>query len=271
MDSHVLEFYSTYSEETPQGHFHQVLPLHIESSLSWEQVSQLAPTIIKGWYELAHLSSQDRIDFTKEFWLTKLPYDPCPLLPEFLNTFFGSLDDIGIFLTQQSYGDPFIPHLVYSLSDNQGFYRGEIQARPAEIDELKNEFSEYILPVDYLAFLQIHNGFAKINDTGIIPTAAMKTCYDSFQANFPKDIGYTTPKSTILNPKTLIPFYESFGMHSFQCFWGEWYPEQEMGNVYYSSRTGISYYYDNANDGIKNLAFKTFTEWLMFYLEKIVE
>lgn len=266
MDSHILEFYSVYSDETPHGHFHQVLALHDEPMTNWNEVSKLAPQLKRGWYELAQLPVQDRIEFTRDFWLTKLPYHPC--MPEFLSSFFATLDDIGIFLTQQSFDDPYIPHLVYSLADNKGFYHGETQANESDLIDLQKEFPDYILPIDYLAFLQIHNGFAKINDTGILSSTVMKSSYDSFQTLLGEE-PLATSKGKTVNPKSLIPFYESFGMPFFQCFWGEWYPEQEMGNVYYSGTSKTISSCTIQDDGLENMAFRTFSDWLMFYLEKL--
>ena len=222
----------------------------------------------KGWYELAQLSIPDRIEFTREYWLTKLPYHPN--LDKFLVKFFASLDDIGIFLTQEKYEDPFKPNLVYSLAENSGFFHGECGANEEEIINLQKVFSNYILPADYLAFLQIHNGFAKLTDTGIVPSDRMKNSYEVFQ-DLVKDGGdpiITTCKVEI-NPESLIPFYESFGLPFFQCFWGDWYPDQEMGNVYYSGLTRVVSTCKKKGDDVETMAFETFTDWLMFYLDKI--
>jgi hypothetical protein len=269
MDIHAVEYYSVYSEEPgSHGHFHQVIALHEDPLIEWPDISKIAPNLCRGWYELAQLSIQDRIDFTRDFWLTKLPYHPA--LNEFLTKFFSSIDDIGIFLTQQKYEDPFIPHLVYSLADNSGFFHGECAASEAEVIQLQKEFSDYILPADYLAFLQVHNGFAKLTDTGIIPSTKMKESYQSFQQVVQEgEETITTLKGNAVNPISLIPFYESFGMPFFQCFWGEWYPDQEMGNVYYSALARIIIPCEKKEESAETLAFETFTDWLMFYLEKI--
>jgi hypothetical protein len=266
MDHHALEHYSSYSEKAPHGHFHRVIPLHDQPSLSWKEASEMAPRLCRGWYELAQLAVQDRIEFTRDFWLAKLPYHAH--LSEFIVKFFASLDDIGIFLTQQKYEDPFDVHLVYSLAGNSGFFHGEPPASEAEIITLQKVFLDYILPVDYLAFLQIHNGFAKLTDTGITPSTAMKESYEAFQEIVEQD-PVTTMKGKAVNPKSLIPFYKSFGLPFFQCFWGEWYPEQEMGTVYYSGMTKTISTCVKADDDVETMAFKTFADWLMFYLEKI--
>lgn len=268
MDLHALEFYSAYSDSSPHGHFHQVVPLHDIPIMSWEEASELAPSLCRGWYELSRLPVQDRIDFTRDFWLAKLPY--CPLFDEFLSKFFTGVDDIGIFLTQKTFEDPFEVNLVYSLAENSGFFRSQVPATEEEIINLQKDFPNYILPADYLAFLQIHNGFAKLTDTGITPSHKMKEGYEMFQKILSEgQEPLTTTAGATVNPLSLIPFYESFGMPFFQCFWGEWYPDQEMGNVYISVDSPKISICTKKKDCAETLAFQTFIDWLVFYLEKI--
>lgn len=268
MDLHAKEYYSIYVDPGPHGSFHAVIALHDNPVLDWSQVSELSPTLCRGWYELAQLPVEDRIEFTRDFWLGKIPYHPD--LNAFLNQFFASLDDIGIYLTQQKYDDLFIPHLVYSLANNSGFFHGEAGATEGEIIRLQKEFPNYILPADYLAFLQIHNGFAKLTDTGMTPITKIKESYDAFQKIAGEgEEPITTLEGISVNPQALIPFYESFGMPFFQCFWGEWYPGQEMGNIYYSALARIVVLCKERQDSAETMAFQTFTDWLMFYLEKI--
>jgi hypothetical protein len=268
MDFHAIEFYSAYSEPGPHGHFHKVIALHEDPLLDWNEVLDIVPTLCRGWYELAQLAIQDRIEFTREFWLAKLPYHPN--LNEFLMKFFASVDDIGVFLTQRSYEDPFEAHLVYSLAGNSGFFHGENPASENEIINLQKDFTNFILPSDYLAFLQIHNGFAKLTDTGIIPSTKMKESYEAFQKMLEeREEPISTTNGASVNPVALIPFYESFGMPFFQCFWGDWYPDQEMGNVYYSAQSRTISTCKKKDESAETMAFQTFIDWLMFYLEKI--
>ncbi len=47
----------------------------------------------------------------------------------------------------------------------------------------------------------------------------------------------------------------------------EWFPKGEVGNVYYSgSDNAISDYHNNLSWS-ENLAFPTFLDWLIFYLD----
>ncbi len=270
MDKHVDEFYQCLTDESPHGKFHDVIKLHRRTDLTWGKVVEKVPHMSRGWYELARISTKDRIDFTFDNWCATLPYNP--RTESALEHFFASLDDIGIYLIQKNWDDPYKVEMAYSLSNNAGFYRGGLPAGESEIVQLQNFFDKYILPVDYLAFLQIHSGFWKTTDcTGIAPASLLPKKYDLFQELLAKDDLLVTSKGEPVNPKALIPFYESFGMPYFQCFWGEWYPEQEMGNVYYSSQikaissvTGLK-----NEDLIAALAFPTFGDWLAFYLEPI--
>ncbi|MDP1880140.1 MAG: SMI1/KNR4 family protein [Parachlamydiaceae bacterium] len=267
MDHHAKEFYCVYSNDNPHGHFHRVIALHEEPVVDWQEAHELVPTLNRGWYELARLPVQDRIEFTREFWISKLPYHP--LLTEFLVKFFGSLDDIGIYLIQKKYEDPFEAQMVYSLAGNSGFFHGNPPADENKLNLLQKEFSRYILPLDYLAFLKIHDGFSKQLDTGIVKSNDMKELNEIFQGQLSEIDALMTTKGKTVNPDSLIAFYQSFDLPFYQCFWGEWYPDQEMGNVYYSGvAKTISDPVEKA-DCIETMAFETFIDWLMFYLEQI--
>jgi hypothetical protein len=267
MDVHVKEYYCQFSKDSPNGHFHKVIALHNEKDLTWKEISSMAPLLTKGWFEISHLRSEDRIEFICDFWTTKMPYHKD--FNRYIEQFFSSLDDIGVFLTQKMFDSDFEAHLVYSLKNDNGFFRGELGASVQDIDRLQKSFPDYILPEDYLAFLLIHNGFSKSTDTGIIPSQKMPEVYQKFQDYLNTQDSLLTPKGIVINPKSLIPFYESFGLPCYHCFWGEWYPAQEMGNVYYSGLTHSISNCTSADSSPENLTFPTFMDWLMFYLEKI--
>ena len=267
MDLHANEFYRSYSEETPHGHFHRVIALQEEPVVDWQEASELVPALCRGWYELARLPVQDRIEFTREFWISKLPYHP--MATEFLIKFFDSLDDIGIYLIQKKFDDPFEATMVYSLQSDNGFFHGEPPADEASLASLQKEFPDIIFPADYLAFLKIHNGFAKQLDTGIIKSSLIKEGFLKFQAMFAEGEPLLSTKGNIVNPSSLIPFYQSFDLPFFQCFWGDWYPEQEMGNVYCSGLAKTVSTCLKKSDCDETMAFETYIDWLMFYLEKI--
>lgn len=268
MDHHLKDFYRQFSDDAPRSNFHSVIPLHKSPDLSWKAIKDKVPDLCRGWFELSHLSTPDRIEFSRDFWLAKLPYRQG--LDESLNRFFASLDDIGIFLVQKKFDDPFESQLVYSIKDNGGYFKGALPALEKNLQDLQKVFSSNILPNDYFAFLQIHNGFCKATDcTGVIASSKVPETYTALQALMQQGGPVITSRDKAVDPKTLIPFYKSFGMPFYQCFWSEWYPDQEMGNVYYSGDTQtISDVFSGVSSS-EMMAFPTFTDWLMFYLERV--
>lgn len=266
MDHHLKEYFSTVSEALPSGNFHHVIPLHENQNMPWEKVVVKVPKLCKGWYELVHLSPKDRIEFTFEYWLSRLPFHVREL--ENFKQFFASLDDIGLFIYQEGSSSAYDAQLVYSIKENGGFFHGRIGATDEEINQMSNSFIETALPEDYYAFLRLHNGFSKATDTGILNTNSMLKNYEEFQ-NLLNEEPLRSPNGNIINPHSLIPFYQSFGMPVFQCFWTDWYPQNEIGNVYLSFLTKTISDTQKNISSTENLAFPTFLDWLFFYLEKV--
>ncbi len=268
MDSHFKEYFHEFSEDSPTGCVHKLIALHEDSTIQWEEISKIAPALPKAWYELSRLKPEDRIEFTKEYWQQKLMYHPN--LGEFVDKFFSNLDEIGVFLIQKKFEDPFEVFLVYSVANDSGFYRGALPAPEDDLLTMESEFPEIIFPPDYLAFLKIHNGFFKTTDcTGLVLASEVKEVYDRFQVLFANEQGLVTESGQPLDPKKLIPFYVSFGMPYYHCFWAEWYPQQEMGVVYVRGTEKTVSDITRAENLMEGLAFPTFTDWLMFYLERI--
>lgn len=269
MDDHLKHYFHQTSDEGPRGNYHSVIALHEAQDMSWHEIQTRVPSIPKGWYELAHLPSKDRVEFSHDFWLSKLPYRTG--VDKFLDRFFASLEDVSVLITQKKFDDPYEASLVYCLKEYSGFFRGSPPVDAAGLDEVEKLFSPYLPPNDYIAFLHIHDGFSKATDcTGITPTKLLQQKYQAFQQMLQEQEPMITSIDTTVAPKSLFPFYESFGMPFYQCFWAEWYPEQEMGNVYYSTESkAIS---DPFSSGISSeaMAFPTFVDWLIFYLERVV-
>jgi hypothetical protein len=269
MSHHVKDFYKQFSEDSQKGHFHKVIPLHAHLELQWEDVSNQASILPKGWFELSKLKISDRIEFTRDYWITKLPYHPN--LQEFLINFFNSFEDVQVYLVQKKFDDPFEAHLVYCLKKDAGFFKGHPPISETDILQLETDFTGVIFPQDYLGFLRIHDGFCKTTDcTGVLCSKLVKSEYDKLQTSVTglgKDV--TNTKGVVVNPKSMIPFYESFGMPFYQCFFTDWYPEDEMGNIYYSGNTNTISDVNNTDPGRESMAFPTFSDWLMFYLETI--
>lgn len=260
MNSLVRSFFGG-KEETS---FKEVIFLSEEPQATWDQMTKKAPDLPRGWFELSRISARDRIDFTRDFWLDRMPYHPSAH-PAFFE-FFEQLDDVAVVLSRKKDDEALSAELVYSLADGSTFFRGKSPCTERDIAELKSEIDVNV-PLDYLSFVRIHNGFGKLSEMGVFEIGDL-----AYARRRVMDLLIQTDKrvksgGADVDPGALIPFYESLGLASFQCFYTDWYPGSEMGNVYLS---GIDYTLSDVSDKkawVENLAFPTFSEWLAYYLQ----
>lgn len=254
-----------------RGHLHQVIALHELKEPHWDLLSEQAPLLPRSWFELSRLPLEDRIDFTRGYWLSKLPLLP-PQGTDFtkrIQLFFDAIEEIGIFLSQERPGLPFDVHMIYALEGQDAFFHGSPPASKEALENLQRQFSHIRFPKDYLAFLEIHDGFSKYTDTGLIRVRELPRTYLRFQEVLSGEI-LLNDKEEIVAPKSLIPFYEFSILHAYQCFYADWYAHEEMGmgNVSYVP-------HEPDSDGIvenhleMHMAFPTFLSWFLFYLEDI--
>lgn len=269
MTNHVKDFFHEFSDNSPRGNFHQVIALHEAENRDWDFWSKRVPSLPRGWYELALLTAKDRIEFIREHWLAKLPY--VPKLSVFVTDFFSGLEDVGIYVTQRTFDDPFEVQQVYCEKGGNSFFRGFPAAKEQDLNLLKTQFPELMLPADYIAFLEIHNGFSKATDIGILPAKQVFPMYTELQEMLRERGALFDAQEREVNPRSLIRFYDSFGFPCYQCFWAEWYPAEEMGNVYYSGLTHTISNTQMYEASPENMAFPTFLDWLMFYMESILK
>lgn len=257
-----------YSESPGSGHFHKVIALHEKTGIEWEVLSKDIPLLPRGWFELSRLPLEDRLEFTKGYWFAKLPFlaSDGMNLEERLEIFFEHVEEIAIFATQTSPQQPFDVHMVYGLKEGQGFFHGSPPANKESIATLVKQFAEFILPHDYLAFLEIHDGFCKYTDTGLIKMREMARIFMKFQELL-EDAILIGPDGEQINPSHLIPFYESSQLHCYQCFYADWYPREEMGNVHYSEIERAMSNFADERRWEESQAFPTFMRWLVNYLE----
>ncbi|MCP5469447.1 MAG: SMI1/KNR4 family protein [Chlamydiales bacterium] len=249
--------------------FHKVISL-TESDYSWEALSKNMPNLPRGWFELSRLDVEERLEFTRDFWLSKLLFSSTDAAryERRLEDFFSNLEEVEIYATQESDNMPFELHMIYVMEDATGFFQGGPPPNPAAIETLKKQFSHCNLPPDFLSFLEIHDGFSKYTDTGILKVGQMAQTTRRLQELLAEEV-LVRPDGQVIDPQCLIPFYESFGLHSYQCFYSDWYPEDEMGNVYFSEHDRTISNFLDAGRLEENLAFPTFLGWLVFYLEDI--
>lgn len=239
---------------TQNGGVHEIVVLHRQKVLEWETAKEVAPSLPKGWWELSQLDSSVKLEFIRDFWFNALPY--LPHIYQFLDTFFSRVDDISVCLVQRRKNLSFEVFLFYKLKDC--VFLGRPPLLEKEIECLKYSI-DFPLPEDFLNFLRIHNGFFKGKDTGIFPSYALVEEKKKFQL---KQEGLTLGKNTV-DPELLFPFYQSFGSDIYQCFYKDWYPDGDVGNVFCSllDKTISSWKEE------ETLSFSTFLDWLVFYLE----
>jgi hypothetical protein len=259
VNSLIQKFYALDGEQL----YKEVIFLN-DAPVSWEEISKRAPDLPRAWFELSRISKEDRLEFSREFWLDRFPYHPSahPLFFEF----FEELDDIVVVLARKGEEPHLKAELLYSIRDSSCFFRG---LPPCKEEDLESLFEEvgYVLPRDYCSFMKIHNGFGKRSEMGLlktqeIPEARKRVMDLILEAPEPVKSG-----SAMIDPVSLIPFFEELGLGSFQCFYSDWYPGSEMGNVYLS---GIDYIISDIDDKKmwqENLAFPTFMDWFVCYLQ----
>jgi hypothetical protein len=254
----------TFFSARKENQFKEVRFLSEEANTSWQEISKVAFDLPRGWYELSRISAQDRVEFTRDFWLDRMPYHPSAH-PGFFE-FFEQLDDVAVVLMRRVEDEPMDAELVYSLADNSSFFRGRPPCAETDIQELINEIGVN-LPRDFFSFLRIHNGFGKLSEMGLLEIQEIADTKRRVIDLFLKTERRIKSGEVDVDPGALIPFYEVLGLSSFQCFFSDWYPGSEMGNVYLS---GIDYTISdvsNKKSWAENLAFPTFSEWLQLYLQ----
>ncbi len=225
-------------------------------NLTWEEAQKGFPCLTKGWYELCHLSSIVRLEFLRDYWVNALPYSP--QLYAFVDRFFAKVEEIGMVAAK---GKIF---LTYSMKANKSFFLGE---PPLMDQEIKGavRILDISLPQDFLQFFRVHNGFFKGGDTGIFSIGVLVKEAERFKSlNQSLMIG-----NQLISSSALLPFYRPFGLDVYQCFYQDWHPDGGVGNVLCSLSEGTISDYRTKDKGREHLAFHSFIEWLMFYMEDV--
>jgi hypothetical protein len=250
--------------ENKEGLFQEICLLHEKPQMTWEEAVRKAPHLPRGWFELSRIEARDRIEFTRDFWLDRIPYHPVAHPGIF--EFFEQLDDVAVVLGQRKEGEFFEAQLVYSLRDDSSFFRGNPPAKEEEIDAALQEL-DADLPRDYMAFLRLHDGFGKLSEMGVLEVEDLFYAKRRLMDQMLRSEKRLLSGKLDVDPGSLIPFYEALGLSSFQCFFTDWYPGSEMGNVYFS---GVDFTVSNVEKKStwgEELAFATFSEWLVNYLQ----
>ncbi len=247
--------------------FHRVVNLHTAAHQGWDKLSKEIPSLPRGWFELSQLKPEDRIEFTHLFWASKLPLKTEQHIQS-LDSFFEELETIEIYATQLDPGYPFEVHMIYVLQNDAGYFQGSPPASEGDVERMRQLFSPVSFPSDYLAFFHLHNGFSKYMDTGLIRLEELPRVHRYLQDLLSKE-ELIRPDGEVISPQQLIPFYESFGLHCYQCFYQDWYVGQEMGNIYFSEHDRMISNILDLESNAEKMAFASFLDWLFFYLEDI--
>ncbi|WP_194848210.1 hypothetical protein [Candidatus Neptunochlamydia vexilliferae] len=285
----------------------EMIPLS-ESNFTWEEAHEKVPRLTKGWFELSKLEPTIRLEFTRDYWFNALPFDPHvhafidrffggvsevgmvaaipkhiqePGICESQRPRFSSTEAVpyprdrgdaegvkdgdagaGKNRSLDEFGYKGAIYLSYSLKERSEFFLGG----PPLVDEEISNMGEQIdfpLPEDFLQFFRVHNGFFKGGDTGIFSSGVLVEERERFRTlETPLILG-----GEAVPGEALFPFYRSFDSAVYQCFYKEWYPDGAAGNVLCSLGEGTISDYRTSQQG--SLAFRTFLDWLAFYVEGI--
>lgn len=250
-----------YYELGGESNIQEVLFLSEEKDLDWNSVLEKNPDMPRGWVELARVSSEERIEFVSDLWLSRLPFHP--IAQKAFTQFFSRLDDIAIVAVKRN--SDVSAEMVYSFADNRSFFRGLPPSVEEDVRLFKNELGTR-LPYDYLSFLRLHNGFGKLSEIQIMPMDEVFAAREIVKSLISDPEHAIQWKNQMIDPNSLIPFYEEFGLNSFQCFFTDWYPDSDMGNVYLSGINDSLSDTSDRSQWTEQLAFPSFLEWLAFYL-----
>lgn len=241
---------------------HSCMP--IKETTSWGEIEKTGALAPRGWLELVKLDQASRLEFVEQFWASKLM--DYPLFVELLPMIFQQFEDILFFLVQSHPEEPFVPHLVYTLKGDKGFFYGTPALEFSEIEEHRLSCGEP-LPEDFLKFQEIHETFSQDGKGRIYSVKHLIDTRAHLEKFFKKRPPLLFYDGSEVDLKKLIPFYGSFGRYSWQCFCADWYPEEEMGNVLITHDTVFLPLLGEA----EGLSFSSFLEWLASYLGVVVD
>lgn len=225
---------------------------HEKEKLSFEEAKKGFPQISKGWFELSKLQPPVRLEFIRDYWINAVPYFPHVYAA--FDRFFSQVEEIGIVGSKRGV------YMTYTLKTT--FFIGGIPLSDEGIETLKGQF-DFPFPKDYLHFFRIHNGFAKGKDTGILPAEALPDACKNVRSRE----GIIRCGQEVVDLQELFPFYRSFGLDVYQCFYQNWYVDGQVGNVLCSLAEGKISDFRTREKGEEYLAFTSFLDWLIFYLE----
>lgn len=221
-----------------------------EEKISFEEASQNVLDLPRPWYELSQISKRDRLDFLLMYWQNTLPYSPKS--HPFFVQFFESLEDVSIVLVRRELF--FEAEMVFLMQNGTVFFRGFPPASESELETLK--MTLFPFPEDYLAFLKMYGGFAKLNHKGVLDPSDLLHTHTKVAAILEKG-------SDGIDPANVMPFFQDYSLNGYQCFYRDWYPENSVGNIYVS---GMNHLVSERVHDPDSLSFISYLEWFCRYL-----
>ncbi len=245
MQDHIVQYFEN----------EKMIRLSESPDLQWNEAVEKAPRLTKSWFELSKLEPIVRLEFIRDYWFNALPY--VPSFRGFLDRFFALVDEVAMVGVKNGV------YLTYSLKGRTEFFLGGPPLVDREIAALKEQI-DFPLPDDFLKFFRIHNGFFKGGDTGIFSSGVLVEERQRFKE---MEVSLKLGNETI-SSELFLPFYRSFDLDVYQCFYRDWYPDLGVGNVLCSLSEGTISDYRSREKGRDYLAFPTFLDWFTFYLEE---
>lgn len=144
--------------------FSDVLSLH-ETHLTYEMVKEKDPSFLREWFEMMRLDHRVRFEFFRDYWLNSLAFTPHTY--DAITHFFSRVEDIMVYLMKSGKDAPYVSNLIYCMKEESDFFLGALPLNEKQIEQFAKECN-FPLPIDYLHFLRIHNGFRRSKDAGII-------------------------------------------------------------------------------------------------------
>ncbi|GAB4184344.1 MAG: hypothetical protein Tsb0015_00120 [Simkaniaceae bacterium] len=231
--------------------YQEVAFLQEEKKETWQKWEEKCPSLLRGWFELSHLSQQDRLEFLEDYWTKTLPY--APPIHEKIHQFFQKLEDVQIFLIKKRDKDFFDPICLYPLN-NGNLFIGEAPYTPHEIEAITAQL-KMILPEDYLSFFRIHRKFIKKKQVALFPLEEVRIYHQRILEDVQKREQKITFENKLVDPRNLIPFACNEEENCFQCFFKGWYPSDQIGNISFDLLTGTLSGIDSKN------SYSSFLKW----------
>ncbi|WP_063328971.1 hypothetical protein [Chlamydia pecorum] len=179
----------------------------LHKEISWDSISQMAPRLPRGWFELMGLSKRDRLDFFKEYWSSILSLEDNGFPG--ICRFFSLLETLEVYIFRVPQG-PFEVKMFYIFEDGRYGFHGE----PPLINAEERNFPP-LRDTHYQRFFSIHDGFGKWEDEGILSYRSLVKAQQKLRQHC-ESLHYIADDTFC--SLGLFPFYGYEEPLTYQCF-----------------------------------------------------